>query len=620
MLNVTDLIDRYEILAELGRGTMGVVYKARDPKIDRIVAIKTILLLGLNASDEQEYRRRFYEEARTAGRLSHPGIITVFDVEPNPENGKPYIVMEYVEGESLSRLLAHNEGRLPMGAALRLAQEIAEALHLAHGQGIVHRDIKPENILITSEGRAKIADFGIARMDQSNLTLPGRVLGSPAYMSPEQLNGEHTDARSDLFSLGVVLYTMLTGHRPFQGNSTATVCFKVTNRDALPVSSWNVDFPQELDELVARAMAKNPAQRFQTGMEMARELQQFRKVHESEPQPLASIMRIIGQGPLADQLEPSAPQDKPLAVQHGPSAEQHEPLAIQKTVIKEEKADSVSISDPRSAIILSAPSQQRAQAVVVARVAKKALNDRVALLAAHASSPKAIAITAAVLVVIAGFAFWSKQKHSRESEGSSPAGVTRTISSPSPEMVPEQPTTASNSAADHEIKRPQSANADAARAIKSSKLQASSVQRHVSTTPKVLVQSDVNVSTGVADGASAQDSVTVHMIHMADLRVTIDHSFEEAQASIFVDNREVYNEELHAEKKRRALVFSRTEGHQSGTITLLPGKHDIVARVQSPAYAYDATERLTQSFAPGSNHTLIIKCDKRKKQLELSVK
>jgi serine/threonine protein kinase len=619
MLNVTDLIDRYEILAELGRGTMGVVYKARDPKIDRIVAIKTILLFGLNASDEQEYRRRFYEEARTAGRLSHPGIITVFDVEPNPENGKPYIVMEYVEGESLSRLLAHNEGRLPMGAALRLAQEIAEALHLAHSQGIVHRDIKPENILVTSEGRAKIADFGIARMDQSNLTLPGRVLGSPAYMSPEQLNGEHTDARSDLFSLGVVLYTMLTGHRPFQGNSTATVCFKVTNRDALPVSSWNLDFPQELDELVARAMAKNPAQRFQTGMEMARELQQFREEHESEPQPLASIMRIIGQERLADQHEPSAPQDKPLAVQHGPSAEQHEPLAIQKTAIKEEKADSVSIFDPRSAIIPSEPSQQRAQAVVVARVSKKASNGRVALLAAHASSPKAVAITAAALVVFAGFAFWSKQKHSRESEGPSPTAVTRTIS-PSPEMVPEQPTPTSNSVADHEIKRPQSANADAARAIKSSKLQAPSAQRHVSTTPKVLVQSDVNSSTGAADGASVQDSVTVHMIHMADLRVTIDHSFEEAQASIFVDNREVYNEELHAEKKRRALVFSRTEGHQSGTITLLPGKHDIVARVQSPDYAYDATERLTQSFAPGSNHTLIIKCDKRKKRLELSVK
>ena len=239
MLNATSRIGRYEILAEIGRGAMGIVYKAHDPKIDRIVAVKTILLFDLERPDEQECRERFYEEARTAGRLSHPGIVTVFDVEPNPENANPYIVMEYVDGKSLDKLLAENKGRLPLGPALRLAQEIAEALHFAHSQGVVHRDIKPENILLTPEGHAKIADFGIARLDQGHLTLPGRMLGSPAYMSPEQLNGENTDARSDLFSLGVVLYTMLAGHRPFQGNSTATICFKLANRDPLPISAWN---------------------------------------------------------------------------------------------------------------------------------------------------------------------------------------------------------------------------------------------------------------------------------------------------------------------------------------------------------------------------------------------
>jgi len=141
--NTTGLIGRYEILDEIGRGSMGIVYKARDPKIDRSVAIKTILLFNLDRSDEHEYRERFYEEARSAGRLSHPGIVTVFDVEPNPGNTNPYIVMEFVDGKPLNKLLADNDGRLPLDPALRLIQEIAEALHLAHSQGVVHRDIKP---------------------------------------------------------------------------------------------------------------------------------------------------------------------------------------------------------------------------------------------------------------------------------------------------------------------------------------------------------------------------------------------------------------------------------------------------------------------------------------------
>jgi serine/threonine protein kinase len=269
--NTQVFMGRYEMLAEIGRGTMGVVYKARDPKIDRIVAVKTILLSDLAPTDGREYRERFYQEARAAGRLSHPGIVTIYDVGTNPENHNPYLVMEYVAGSSLDKLLLGNKDGLPLGPALQLVQEIAEALDCAHSQGVIHRDIKPENILITTEGRAKVADFGIARMDQSHLTRVGQVMGSPAYMAPEQLTGEISDARSDLFSLGVVLYTVLTGHRPFQGNSTATVCFKLVHRDPIPVSAWSVDLPPDLDQLLARALAKDPVDRFQTGSEMAQD-------------------------------------------------------------------------------------------------------------------------------------------------------------------------------------------------------------------------------------------------------------------------------------------------------------------------------------------------------------
>jgi serine/threonine protein kinase len=180
---------------------MGVVYKARDPRINRIVAVKTISLAGQAPEDELDYRERFFREAEAAGRISHPGIVTIFDVGEEPETRAPYIVMEFVNGESLDKILFKDADRkLPVETALRLTLELADALDCAHRQGVVHRDLKPANILVTEDGHAKIADFGVAKLNLSNQTLAGRALGTPAYMSPEQLNGEAVDGRSDLFS------------------------------------------------------------------------------------------------------------------------------------------------------------------------------------------------------------------------------------------------------------------------------------------------------------------------------------------------------------------------------------------------------------------------------------
>ena len=271
------LLGRYQINATIGRGAMGVVYRAWDPKINRMVAIKTVSLAGLEPDAEREYRERFVVEAQAAGRLSHTGIITVFDVAEDPETRAPYLVMEYVEGQSLGQLLGGENRRLPLSTALQLTQEVAEALHYAHAQGVVHRDIKPSNILVTADGHVKIADFGIAKLNQTQLTQHGRVLGSPAYMAPEQLSHEGGDARSDLFSLGVVLYFMLTGQRPFQGNSIATVCFKLAHHEPLAVANYDMSFPPALDRVVSRAMAKNPARRYQSGGEMARDIQRLRE-------------------------------------------------------------------------------------------------------------------------------------------------------------------------------------------------------------------------------------------------------------------------------------------------------------------------------------------------------
>jgi serine/threonine protein kinase len=267
-------LGRYRIEAEIGRGGMGVVYRAYDPQIGRTVAIKTISLGGPEFSDQQ-YHARFMREARAAGRLSHPGIVTIYDAGEDPETAEPYLVMEYVAGQPLSQVLAR-ERKLPLAKALEFAQEIAEALDYAHNQGVVHRDIKPHNILITEDGHAKIADFGVAWLSQE-VGPSGEIVGSPAYMAPEQMAGKRADARSDLFSLGVVLYAMITGFRPFQGNSAKTVVFKVMNIEPVPVTSFLSNIPPELNAIVSRAIAKNPDERYPSGAALARTIQAFRQ-------------------------------------------------------------------------------------------------------------------------------------------------------------------------------------------------------------------------------------------------------------------------------------------------------------------------------------------------------
>src|SRR5215472_2981711 len=267
---------RYEVLDELGRGTMGVVYRASDPALNRIVAIKSISLAGQPPEAQSEYRERFLREAEAAGCLSHPGIITIFDLGEDPETRTPYIVMEYVKGKSLEQ-----SGKLTSGNAVSLVREMAEALDFAHSRGVIHRDLKPSNILLTEDGHAKIADFGIAKLNLSELTVCGQILGTPAFMSPEQLNGRQVDGRSDLFSLGAILYTLLTGHRPFQGNSVFTVTFKVVHHEPVPVAALNLDLPSGLNDVVVRAMAKDPAERYRRGKEMARDLQNI--LDQEEP-------------------------------------------------------------------------------------------------------------------------------------------------------------------------------------------------------------------------------------------------------------------------------------------------------------------------------------------------
>ncbi|MBI3933947.1 MAG: protein kinase [Acidobacteria bacterium] len=269
-------IGRYELLEEIGRGAMGAVYKARDPQIGRTVALKVILTRDLPPGDLAIYKERFYREARAAGKMIHPGIITVHDIGED-SFGTPYLVMEYVEGKTLDLLVGRDAGeRMDVSQCLDIAIQVAEALNYAHHQGVVHRDIKPANILIARNGQAKIADFGVAKLIGTQYTQVGQVVGTPAYMSPEQLTGAAVDTRSDLFSFGVVLYWMLTGEKPFAGDTITAITYKVVHTAPLPPKQLNPALPADVDTVLLRCLAKNAAERYQSARELCADLQLVR--------------------------------------------------------------------------------------------------------------------------------------------------------------------------------------------------------------------------------------------------------------------------------------------------------------------------------------------------------
>ena len=258
-------LGKYEIRRELGRGAMGVVYEGYDPFIKRVVALKTIRADQLSGEDSENVIARFRREAQAAGRLSHPNIVSIYDF--GEDAGSWFIAMEFVKGRELKECFEGNE-RFTTANIVRIMSQILAALAYSHRQGVIHRDIKPANIFMLADGSVKVADFGIAHIEASNLTQVGAVMGTPAYMSPEQIMGLPVDGRSDLFSAGVILYQFLTGERPFSG-SAATTMQKVLKEDPMPPSSLNVQAPLEMDGIVRKALAKRPEDRYQTADEFA---------------------------------------------------------------------------------------------------------------------------------------------------------------------------------------------------------------------------------------------------------------------------------------------------------------------------------------------------------------
>ncbi|PKO71980.1 MAG: cag pathogenicity island protein Cag6 [Betaproteobacteria bacterium HGW-Betaproteobacteria-14] len=309
-------LGKYEIRRELGQGAMGVVYEGFDPMIARRVALKTVRRDQLDRVEVEEILARFKREAQAAGRLTHPNIVGIYEYgeEPGPNGeatgGTAFIAMEFVEGRELREYFDADE-RFPMAEIVRIMGQLLEALDYSHKNGVVHRDIKPANIILLKDGTVKVADFGIARLESSNLTQAGSVLGTPSYMSPEQFMGQTVDGRSDLFSAGVILYQFLTGEKPFTGALT-TIMHKVLKEEPAAPSELNVQVPRPLDALMRKALAKRPDERFQSGREFAIALR-MAAAGQAVPGDSDATLVNDGEATLLNESEKTIAQTRPAA-------------------------------------------------------------------------------------------------------------------------------------------------------------------------------------------------------------------------------------------------------------------------------------------------------------------
>jgi serine/threonine-protein kinase len=320
-MNEPAKLGKFQIRRELGKGAMGVVYEGHDPMIDRVVALKTIRAENLQAEDAAEQLARFRREAQAAGRLTHPNIVAIYDY--GEDAGTYFIAMEFVKGRELQEFLERNE-RFAMHDVVRIMGQLLEALDYSHRNGVVHRDIKPSNIIVLADGTVKVADFGIARVESSNLTQAGMVLGTPSYMSPEQFMGQTVDGRSDLFSAGVILYQLLTGEKPFTGSVT-TIMHKVLQEEPLPPSKLNVQVPRGFDGVVQKALAKRPDERYQTAREFAEAIRKAAAATAGAPATADATMinvdaTLPGQAAQATLRQPAAPAERTQPLPRPPSA------------------------------------------------------------------------------------------------------------------------------------------------------------------------------------------------------------------------------------------------------------------------------------------------------------
>ncbi|MEO8503493.1 MAG: serine/threonine-protein kinase [Acidobacteriota bacterium] len=326
------MLGRYRLLRVLGSGAMGDVYLAEDPQIERQLAIKTVRVADGKPDDVEDRKRRLLREAKAAGRLIHPHVVTLFDA--GEADGILYLAFEYVAGSDLSQRM-DMAPRLTLGEVLRVVRETADALGAAHQQGIIHRDVKPSNILLDTRGRVKVADFGIAKVvgQATELTMTGSVVGSPHYLSPEQVRGEELDGRTDIFSLGVVLYELLGHRRPFLGETLTTLVYQILHQDPVPIASLRPDLAPRLEQLLRGMLAKDREQRFPDAASVVAEISTLERSLPSEAltapaaeaAPLDQTHRMPSSGGAT--VNPRSPTT-PTLIANAPTSVSGAPLAL----------------------------------------------------------------------------------------------------------------------------------------------------------------------------------------------------------------------------------------------------------------------------------------------------
>ncbi len=428
-------IGRYEVRAELGKGAMGIVYKAEDPTIGRMVAVKTTRL-DVHTMDDEEVIRRFRHEARAAGALHHPNIVTIFDAGEQGEIF--YIAMEYVEGDTLQRLLRRR--RFAPQEILDLARQICAGLDYAHSHGVIHRDVKPANIVVTSDGSAKIMDFGIAKTVGGSMTTDGQVLGTPYYMSPEQVRGRPLDGRSDLFCFAVILYEMLTGQKPFVGENPSSIIYNIANEEPKPPPEVDPAISPELSAVLLKALQKNPDHRYATGAELVRELSRCMG---------AEVSTLAGAGALETARSATQPRDDLQRLLSDTARSRLQPAAA-----GEASQPAPPAADPRSTVQI----EPRADRQAAGRAPKGAWQ-RPALVAA--------------LLVVAALGYFAYQGRSRQVV-TTETGPSTTAPAPAGTAAPEASLTEPGSARTTEPPPDTASTTSAAPAVPAGKAPASS--------------------------------------------------------------------------------------------------------------------------------------------------
>ncbi len=396
-------LGKYEVTRVLGKGAMGIVYEGNDPVIERRVAIKTVHKALLEGDGGQELLARFKREAQAAGRLMHQNIVAVY--EYGEEQGTPFIAMEFIEGKELKDYIKE-QARFEVSQVVDIMEQTLSAMDYVHAGGVVHRDMKPANIILLDNGQVKVADFGIARVESSTMTQMGAVMGTPSYMSPEQFMGQRVDQRADLFSIGVILYELLTSEKPFPGKAVATIMQKVLNAPVEDPTTYNFDLPNAFNTVIKKALAKRPGDRFQSAKEFM------------------EAIKLAAEDKYADSLRPPAPaamDDEATVMAGSMGADEATVLAAPAAI---DAGEATHTAPPQ---MTTAP--QAAPAPAAARVAAGTGDKK--------SAMPLIAAGVAGLLLVGGGGWWFTQKPSEPIPSPTTPAATRTT----PAVEPPAPTT-----------------------------------------------------------------------------------------------------------------------------------------------------------------------------------